>query len=332
MYSLEELSPYFLNPYLNEGKIIKGLHRIQSSFTTNLDQRDEYVIDRDLVSCYSSFYLPTNMVKLNWGLSNLDSVLIDQLKESVLIDYGCGPGTFTLAWLNYFGDGEVYCVDLSSLMLDQAEKFGKAFFPNAQISYSQENPSIEKQKVLLFGHSMNEMSLMEIESLIEKTDPEHIIMIEPGTYSVFQLLKELRGKLIGKYNLHYPCIDHSPCPMIDKDWCHQVIRTTHDPSIERLSQKAKIDRRTMPLCFHVYSKSKPVRLTTARTVQFLRETKFSFDYKVCMGDKLVEIQILKKKLSKSQKKNIEKHQIGESLSFSIDKEINSHQLRVSLDS
>lgn len=332
MLTLPEIKPLLLNPDLNEGKLITALQKIQNSFTRDLDKREIYIAEKDLVSAYAAFYLPTNFIKLRWGFSNLDQSFLDELKSTTLVDFGCGPGTYSLAWLDYFKDTNVVCVDQSDLMLKQAKKFIDHHFPKTEVKYLNILPkNLQNETTLLFGNSLNEISYDKGLSLIETLKPKNIIFIEPGTKLVFKQLIEIRNVLIRKnYHIQYPCLNNKFCPMTEDDWCHQVIRTTHDESIERISQKAKIDRRTMPLTFHVYSKKENQSEVEARIIQFLRESKFSFDYRVCVGDKIHEIQIMKKSLSKKEQKNIKKINVGESLNYIIQKKVNDHLYKVVL--
>lgn len=323
MYSFDQLKPLLLNSNLSEGKLIKGIHQIQHSFTKELERRDEYISERDLVSAYSSFYFPTNFVKLEWGFSHLPESFVEQLGKTHLIDFGCGPGTFGLAWLEFFKKGNVTFIDQSDLMLKQAKAFLRFFHPNTEATFSKTIPLIEGPITLLFGNSLNEISLDDAHDIIERVRPDHVLFIEPGTKLVYQQLITLRKKLNEKgYMTHYPCLGDKDCPITKNDWCHQVMRTKHHDSIERLSQKAKIDRRTMPLTFHVYSKEQRTGLYQGRIIQFLRESKFSFDYKVCMGESIVEIQLLKKSLSKKQQKVIKETNVGQEIKFEVVKKVN----------
>ena len=86
-----------------------------------------------------------------------------------------------------------------------------------------------------------------------------------------------------------------------EDWCHQFIHLKHSPEIERLCQLVKKDRKLLPIIFHVYTRQKTIQENTI-IVRVLPETKFSFEWQVCLGDEIKHWQIMKKDYSKDQQK------------------------------
>ena len=163
-------------------------------------------------------------------------------------------------------------------------------------------------------------------------DPEYVMWIEPGTSELFRDLKKLRSELLDSYDILYPCPGNAGCPA---DWCHQVLRTTHDTSIERLSQLASLDRKILPMTAHVYRRKARVAIKNSPvTIRFLNETKFSFEYEVCMQNeneqnRNVVIEIQKKHLSKSEEKQLKNSDVGVRLDFEIEKIIQG-KIRVKL--
>lgn len=162
-------------------------------------------------------------------------------------------------------------------------------------------------------------------------DPEYVIWIEPGTSELFKELKKLRMAMLDHYDVLYPCPASSACP---SEWCHQVLRTSHEADVERLSQLASLDRKILPMAAHIYRRKKSTSvLNEATTIRYINETKFSFEYEVCHlengSNKNDVIEIQKKQLSKEQEKHFKNADVGEKISFEIEKLV-QNKLRVRL--
>lgn len=180
------------------------------------------------------------------------------------------------------------------------------------------------------------MGITEGLKLIEKVNPEFIIALGPGTSDYFKNALKLRQSLFEQgFHIHYPCTHELDCPVLkrDGDWCHQIFHHVHDPSIERLSQIIERDRRTMPLIAHVYSREKNKSDYQGTTIRFLGETKFSFEFQVCLEEGTEKkIEVLKKDLDKEQIKKWRHCDVGELLHFETLKQLTNQCLRVRLTS
>ena len=175
------------------------------------------------------------------------------------------------------------------------------------------------------------MGTNKAQDLIMSIDPEYVIWIEPGTSELFTELKKLRANVLEHYDVLYPCPSATACP---SDWCHQVLRTSHDASVERLSQLVSLDRKILPMAAHVYRRKKSaVLINDATTIRYINETKFSFEYEVCYlhegANKNDIIEIQKKQLSKVEEKHFKNADVGEKISFEVEK-IVGNKLRVRL--
>ena len=231
------------------------------------------------------------------------------------------------------GHVEMIAVDSSRLMLDQATKIMHGFFPKDKFVGVTNFSEKKSNSILFFGHSINEMGRVEAQNYIMTIDPEYIIWIEPGTSELFTELLVLRGIILDHYDVLYPCPSSAACP---NDWCHQVLRTTHSPETERLSQLVELDRKILPMTAHVYRrKSKnPTFSSSATVVRYIQETKFSFEYEVCFAleaeNKNSIIEILKRDLSKEDVKKFRNSNVGDLLNFKVVKMIGD-KMRVKLN-
>ncbi len=315
--NLEKIRPYLLNPEISENEVIKNISEISNKFTVHRAQIKDYVEEENLVSSYALFYLPTNIPKFNFLFSKLDSELQSKILNYSFIDVGCGPGTYSYAISLLGHNGENICIDRSHLMLKQAENILRNTFKNKTFNFQTKISEKKNQATLFFGNSINEMGIQNAVDLVNIVSPEIVMFIEPGTSELFGELKKFRNWLVDEYEVVYPCPSSEKCP---NNWCHQVLRMSHELDVERLSQLVSLDRKIMPMTAHVYVKksglSPQLQLTTIR---FLNETKFSFIYEACEyvdgKNANIKIEILKKHLTKEQEKNLKNANVGERITF-----------------
>ena len=344
--SLDEIVPALLAQDMSESELVELIQEISQKFTIQRNQIEDYVNEERRVSAYASFYMPTNMPKLFFLLNKLSSEIKSDLFKRPFIDYGCGPGTFSLALSSIAPNANriYHCIDSSKLMLKQAQSLFNHLRPKVHVQYSSRYIETNKESVLFFGHSINELGSKKMEDLVATIQPAYVIYIEPGTSELFNDIKRIRESLLGSYDILYPCPSSNNCP---SSWCHQVLRMTHDSSIERLSQMVGLDRKVQPLVAHLYIRkdlNNNLKLNSelnhendfidGTIIRYLTETKFSFEYEVCYlkdgKNSNQRIEIMKKELSKAQEKFFKNSDVGEKIQFKLMKEIDK-KWRVSLN-
>lgn len=350
--SLNEIKPYLLSSKLEDRKLASLLEKIKVMYTIDRKGLPNKIWSRDEVSAYTAFYLTTNAVKFEWIMDQLSSELRRELSECDVIDFGTGPGTYLLAFNHYFENapGEMIGIDKEPLMLEQAQKILVGLHPTTSFTFREDVPSFSssRRKLLVFGNSCNELSSKEISAIVKKVEADYILFIEPGTPAVYDQLMEVRSNFKNSKDFicHYPCPSlELECPVkkrVDaggEDWCHQVWRGTHDPSVERLGQLAKIDRKSMPMIIHLYQKqrigsSRPNSGTEARFIRYLNESKYAFTWEVCLLEegelRLCQFEIMKKSLEKKEIKSFKKLSVGQNFTFEVLKRLNSEHYRVSV--
>lgn len=304
--NLSSILPHLIYHFKSEADLIRAIEEISSKFTTERERIGDYLKDPKLVSAYTVFYLLTNIPKLKEVMKWMPEDWIKELRACDFIDLGAGPGTFSFAWKEFGGTGDFYQIELSPLMKEQGKKLWEGFHQEKLYQGSRWEWQTEKPKLLLFGHSANEMGPKIALEYIEKINPEHILFIEPGTKDFFPKMLEMRSSLLKKnYHVLYPCPNESQCPMNSgTDWCHQFIHVKQDSEIERISQMARKDRKLLPLTVHAYSRTFKTLNPEERIVRVLPETKFSFEWEVCQNNHLEHFQIMKRDLSKEETKNL----------------------------
>ena len=325
----EHIYQNLLTP-LSETKLISELKEISKNFTINRDKIGEYVVSKEMVSAYTSFYLPTNIPKFYFLMNQLPEKIRQRIGELDFLDVGTGPGTYLVAHDQYFENGKrLYGLDSSSLMLEQAKKL-----LGDRVVLSSALPTDFSGGVLLFGNSLNEMKSSKGLELVKRTNPEIVLLIEPGTKESFFEVSAFRKVLLEQgYGVVYPCPEpQKACPAKGDEWCHQVLRTVHDPDVERLSQLIALDRRAMPMVAHCYEKNHESSNHRALFYRFLKETKHSFDWQVCLEgqDELVIFEIPKRGMKKKEIKQFASKSVGEAFDYKIEKELGDDKFRVSI--
>jgi len=264
--------------------------------------------------------MPTNFPKLKFLLSQLSKQTREQIKKLQWIDFGCGPASFGLGLIDEFGyeDHNFYRgIESSPFMRSQAKGLLKAYAPDLKISVSPSFPhDLDKGQFLCLGNVVNELELEEVKKIIQKTSPQVIMFLDIGTKEVFEKMLLIRKYLLNEnYSIEYPCRTQQVCPMEGSDnWCHQKIFVTQDPTLERIGQKIKNDRRTLPFNAFVFSKKEAVesQQNQVRLIRSFSETKFGFSFEGCNSQgELHHYGVLKKNLSKDQIRAFKKIYWGE---------------------
>jgi ribosomal protein RSM22 (predicted rRNA methylase) len=332
--SVEDIKPYLLNPEISDAAIVKLVKEMSLKFTQKREHIEDYVMSEDLVSAYTALYLPTNIPKLHFLLSKLPEDVLEDFKKRPFIDIGSGPGTFSLGYKLLMGSdftGECFAVDSSDVMLKQSRSLMNGFFPDDHFVATKKFKEQNKESILFFGHSINEMGINRAMDFITTIDPEYLIWIEPGTSDLFSELKKLRANILDGYDVLYPCPSNAACP---SSWCHQVLRTSHASSVERISQLVSLDRKILPMTAHVYRKKKALAETHLPTlIRYINETKFSFEYEACFladdKNKTAVIEIQKRDLTKEEEKMFKNSDVGEKVDYEVLKKI-GEKLRIKL--
>lgn len=328
---IKDCLPHLLYQFKSEQEIFESIQEISRKFTTERESISDYLHDDRLVSAYTLYFLMTNIPKFEGVLKWLPSSFVEGLRNSTFIDMGAGPGTFSVAFRNWTEqDQKIYQVETSHKMREQAKRLWEGLYPESELIQGMPHEEVKK-KVMFFGHSANEMGVDIALNYIQKINPDHIIFLEPGTKDFFHKMLIIRKSLLKEgWNQVYPCATHESCPMENTDnWCHQYLHHVHSPELERYSQKVGINRRYMAMTLQVFSRS-DVSSKLPKIIQVKAETKFSYEWLICDDNQLFDVQVMKRKLSKSQMKVIESMCAGDAFKYQIDKDLGDNKLRIIL--
>ncbi len=338
MFNYDEILKSLLNPNLNKQQLAKLINTQSIQFTAERTKLKNNYSDADLISAYTSFYFPTNALKLEFLVEQLDEATINAISKTEIIDMGTGPGTYAFAAAELFKDSPLIIgVDENELMLEQANKLNDEIFKDERISFTNKLPaqesSTEAPRTLIFGNAINEMGMPYAFKMIKRYNPKFIICIEPGTSEVFKEMLALRKKiLLIDYKIQFPCMGQGKCPLEGTpDWCHQSIKTSLDFELESLSQVAKLDRKVMPATIHFYAATDEAKEAKgqARITRLKRIVKHAFLWEVCTNEnQVVTLEVPKKLFKKKEIKELEAISSGLGVNYTVEKELSDGSLRV----
>lgn len=255
-------------PKTNKNQAVLSLHEILTSRTSKLKQ---YPHNQSFVRAYLEYYLPLNFFKFSSVLKNTEKSVELTGKAAFdlglkWVDFGCGPGTASLAALCFHSDQvregktkaglvEIQLVDQSKHMLVSAEKIIDALAAELGIAVkitTSLTPKYFKFDSLFLANALNEMEedVMKLMApwLSPPDDfaetPRNLIMLEPSHRVSSQRLIRFRERLkTSQWTFLAPCTHQGSCPLIrSKHWCH-FSEKTNDADLIDLNQSIFKDPR-----------------------------------------------------------------------------------------
>lgn len=170
------------------------------------------------VTATLAYYMPLNAIRLQAALQEpRRRGFFEGLNH--LVDFGCGPGTATLA-LQSSGISfrDLTLIDRSSEALRWSEKLlkGPATRAATWVPDRRANP---RETLFVASYSLTEAPLPK-----EALDAEALILLEPSTSEDARRLMARREELIARgFHLWAPCVHADACPLLThsaRDWCH----------------------------------------------------------------------------------------------------------------
>ena len=364
--NIDELHAGCLLRPLSDARFKKEMAVLNDRFTAHRNALTGYGDDAEQVSAYAAFYLPTNMKKLPFILSQLTQFPIANGQPLEVVDFGCGPGTYSFALYEYLqtqlreetrpsespaisewkpSEVTFRFVDTAPLMLQQARRIQEGMYPDMVADYHHGLPSSSPgtQRLMLFGNVMNELGADGFNAIFPSLHADVMICIEPGTLASFQVMSRIRRRVLeAGYRVLYPCSASMDCPIDGHgtEWCHQVLKASLEPAVARLGQLASLDRTVMPFIGHVYAKDsalaprRPAATGVQRGVLFRLKThsKHAFFWELCVqtpsGLQLQKVELSKRGLSKVDEKTLERISAGQRIAFEVVKELGDGSLRI----
>lgn len=237
-YRAGDVSHSELRPFIAE---IARLSRayLSHSIGTSLTEPTDTELSAE---AYALYYLTINAAKVMY----LAPLLTSQTQRLRVLDFGCGPGTASLALLASLQRPlDITCVESSSSMRRVATKLLSSWSHNGarpDVAFAPAIPSKSQGQfdVVIAANSLAELSEAQAEELLRAlaalVSPSGFLMlIEPGQQPHTRRLMRLRNQLAAELTPVFPCLRNDPCPMLESsqtDWCHGTL-SWNQPKLSR---------------------------------------------------------------------------------------------------
>ena len=233
---------------------VLNLSRLFTTSRPSLSPR--YLDDPAHAAAYLSYFLPVNLSKIQVLLDELPNDHISEMPDRpmAVLDLGCGPGTGSLALLDWLWHRSperaksvsVLAADLSHASLQDAKRLWEAYGQEVGISTSGfrciegnlEHPlkgDLGKQIVrggpydlIIIANALNELFSTAADPPVERAAvvaqllpflaPHGTIMIvEPALRQTARALHQMRDRLLkqGLCTVYSPCLHEGACPALD---------------------------------------------------------------------------------------------------------------------
>lgn len=238
--SLQTLVEDLLTRYRKErggsvAETARGVLELSAMFNGRVPLRRGYLASGPLRRAYVHYYLPANAEKVLRVLREMDAYAPPG-KPLRVLDFGCGPGTATVALL---ASGrpvrELWLVDAVDEALDDAEFFARALGASPRRAHE---PPPGPFDLILAAHVFSETQA-PLERLL--AEEGYLVVIEPALKEATRRLMQWRDRKVQEgYRIAAPCLGAPRCPMIEDPhlWCHM------DLPWARPAWVAEVDRRT----------------------------------------------------------------------------------------
>lgn len=223
-----ELAPY-----------VKVIQELSKGYT---EDAPPHIRTPEQATAYALYYLPLNFIKVCHLLRQIPGPLPPKLS---VLDFGCGPGTASLAALSLLPcEISLTAVDRSDSMRSLGRTLCQALVSSAgspsspikgaltSAHFLPSHPSSPPLfDLILAANVLNELSDTEAirtaQSLLARLSPHgYLILLEPALKASTHLVMRVRDALLNKSPTLvplFPCTRRDPCPMLrtrPHDWCH----------------------------------------------------------------------------------------------------------------
>ena len=190
-----------------------------------------------------------------------------------LLDWGCGSGIASRAFLDQFGCEAVSGLNLwdrSALATSFAVKRSREKYPALETKTG----LTEAPAVLLISHVLTELTPEQIQALADfASSARAMIWVEPGTYDASLTLIAVRERLRGRMSVIAPCTHQERCgilsPANGRHWCHHFAAPPPgvftDGNWSKFARLMGIDLRDLPLSFLVLDQRPSLALPAGAT-------------------------------------------------------------------
>lgn len=260
---------------------------------------------------YALYYLPINAFKISHLLQLIGPPQNVPLK---VLDFGCGPGTATVACSLYLSDQQIEFVlsDQDPAMLKAAQRVVTASDLMAS-SHTADfcSPSKLEQygsfDIIFCANVLNEIPwqarVQILAQLGSKLRPDgRLIVLEPGSFAITRQLMQLRDHVAAHHpelSIMFPCLHHDECPMLQREpdnWCHSELSWERPPLVKQLDELTGFNKHRLKFAVLILQRTPRVGIREDSLVRLLTKperTKRGLKLEVCGQNRYGELFLKK---------------------------------------
>ena len=185
------------------------------------------------------------------------SEIVSDTKVQSVLDLGAGPGTATIAALNYFSLSHATLIEQTPEFVTAAGAVLRSSFPNSDFNFNSEslhNTNFPQADLVMLSYLLTEMSERQALNVYEKSlsaTKAFNLVVLPGTSAAFKLLLQLRDRaIILGYQVLAPCPHMQVCPIAKnaEQWCHFRQRLSRSRAHQNI-KKGTMGYEDEPYCY-----------------------------------------------------------------------------------
>ena len=251
------------------------LRRLRAGFLEGTAGADDYWRSLADLAQYDATFAQRIGWKWDFVLDDLQQ-LGWQPPAGVVLDWGCGSGVASRAFLDHFGKAtarELWLNDRSSQAVQFAAERAIAKYPSLPVKRGVP----DQIDLLIVSHVLTELAPAQVEELANLArHATAVLWVEPGTYETSLTLIAIRERLRNEFNVVAPCPHQARCGILsagnESHWCHQFASPPEfvftDTFWTAFSRMMEIDLRSLPLSYLVLDR-RPVAKLPPNAVRML---------------------------------------------------------------
>lgn len=269
-------------------------------------------------TAYALYFMPINFAKVFYLLSEIPPTQLDSGLS--VLDYGCGPGTASLAVRAYFGAStDLTLVDHSAVMLQTAKRIlDEPNSPQTFILSSEFERSDRRYDLIIAANVLTELPFEKrgptVQMLTKRLMPNGALMlVEPAMQTLARETQRLRDQIISldpSMVPIFPCTRMDPCPMLkasSDDWCHGTLRWEGSRLVRQLDELSGFNKHRLKYSAFIFQRNGCLK-TGLRLLQEPERKKFGFSVNVCGANCYGERIYKKKELSEALRAELSRAQ------------------------